>query len=97
MTDTLPSHRYCVVNCLGCHNPIPLYAEAVEDSEGLPANTGEAQERPFFRAWCMNCGREYPYLASARVWLDEPPMDKHQRRLEFPPRRHKLQVRGAHA
>jgi len=97
MTDTQPSHRYCVVNCLGCHNPIPLYAESLEDPTGSAGDAGESQERPFFRAWCMNCGREYPYLASARIWLQEPPVDKHQHRLEFPARRRRLQARGAHA
>jgi len=97
MTDTQPSHRYCVVKCLGCHNPIPLYSEPVGDSASSQPSAGESQERPFFRAWCMNCGREYPYLASARIWLNEPPVDKHDRRLEFSPRRHRLLARGAHA
>jgi len=97
MTDTQPSHRYCVVNCLGCQNPIPLYAEPTEESAGSPTDTGEAQDRPFFRAWCTNCGREYPYLADARIWLQEPPVDKHQRRLEFRPKRQRLHARGAHA
>jgi hypothetical protein len=97
MTDTQPSHRYCVVNCLGCHSPIPLYAEAIENSAASHTEAGESQDRPFFRVWCMNCGREYPYLAASRIWLDEPPVDKHHRKLEFPARRHRLQVRGAHA
>jgi hypothetical protein len=26
MTETKPSLRYWVVNCLGCKNPIPLFA-----------------------------------------------------------------------
>ena len=96
MTEVQPSHRYCVVNCLGCQSPIPLFVEAVEDSAGSAVDAGEATERPYFRAWCHACGREYPYLATARIWTSEPPVDKQQRRLEFPPRR-RLHARGAHA
>jgi hypothetical protein len=97
MSEGQPSHRYCVVNCLGCRNPIPLFAEPLEDSAGSNADAGESPERPYFRAWCHACGREYPYLAGARIWLQEPPVDKHQRQLEFPRRRQRLQANSAHA
>jgi len=97
MADLQPSHRYCVVNCLGCRNPIPLFAEALEDSAGTKADAGESPERPYFRAWCRTCGREYPYLTTARIWLQEPPVDKQQRQLEFPRRRQRLQANSAHA
>jgi hypothetical protein len=97
MTEVQPSHRYCVVNCLGCRNPIPLFAEPLEDSAGSTADAGESLERPYFRAWCHACGREYPYLATARIWLYEPPVDKHQRQLEFPRTRQRDQARRAHA
>lgn len=96
MTDTQRSHRYCVVHCLGCHNPIPLFAEPIEDSGAATGEAGETQDRAFFRAWCNSCGREYPYLADARIWMHEPPLDKQQRQMEFRPRR-KAQARGAHA
>jgi hypothetical protein len=97
MSEGQPSHRYCVVNCLGCRNPIPLFAEPLEDSAGSTAVAGESLERPYFRAWCHACGREYPYLATARIWLHEPPVDKHDRLLEFPRRRQRLQANSAHA
>lgn len=97
MTEVQPSHRYCVVNCLGCRSPIPLFAEAIEDSGGSAADAGESTERPFFRAWCKACGREYPYLTTARIWLHEPPVDKQQRQLEFPRMRQRFQVRRANA
>jgi hypothetical protein len=56
-----------------------------------------APERPFFRAWCMECGREYPYLSEALIATDEPPMDKHHRQLEFSRVRQRFQVKRAHA
>jgi ribosomal protein S27E len=96
MTDTQPTHRYCVVQCLGCRNPIPLFAEPIEDSAAAATGAGESQDRAFFRAWCNACGREYPYLAESRIWMQEPPLDKQQRQMVFPPRR-KVHARGAHA
>jgi hypothetical protein len=97
MTEMQSSHRYCVVHCLGCQSPIPLFAEPIEEDAVATAEASEPQDRPYFRAWCNACGREYPYLAAARIWLQEPPVDKQQRQLEFPRRRPRLHARGAHA
>jgi hypothetical protein len=96
MTDNKSSLRYWVVNCLSCKNPIPLYAEPIGDATSSPSG-GMAPERPFFRAWCMECGREYPYLSEALIATDEPPMDKHHRQLEFSRVRQRFQVKRAHA
>ena len=56
-----------------------------------------APERPFFRAWCVECGREYPYLSEAMIGMDEPPKDKHHRELEFSRFRQRFQVNRARA
>lgn len=96
MTETKPSLRYWVVNCLGCKNPIPLFAEPID-----PASSSDGglvtSERPFFRAWCMECGREFPYLSESMIATDEPPQDKHHRQLEFSRFRQRFHVKGAHA
>ena len=96
MTENKTSLRYWVVNCLGCKNPIPLFAEAI-DPAASSAGGGMTSERPFFRVWCMECGREFPYLSEAMIWTDEPPHDKHHRQLEFSRFRQRFQVKRAHA
>jgi hypothetical protein len=96
MTANKPALRYWVVNCLGCKNPIPLYAEPV-DPATPPAPAVTTPERSFFRAWCVECGREYPYLAEAMIGSDEPPKDKHHRELEFNRVRQRSQAKRAHA
>jgi hypothetical protein len=100
MTDKGHSFRYWVVLCLGCRNPIPLYAEPV-DASAAPRSSGVdvqvTDERPYFRAWCLECGREYPYLAEAMTWTGEPPVDKNNRQLEFTRMRHRAKAKGAHA
>jgi hypothetical protein len=96
MTETKPSLRYWVVNCLGCKNPIPLFAEEIDPATSS-AGGGVTSERPFFRAWCMECGREFPYLSEAMIGTDEPPQDKHHRQLEFNRFRQRFQVKRAHA
>jgi len=96
MTENKTSLRYWVVNCLGCKNPIPLFAEAI-DPAASSVGGGMTSERPFFRAWCMECGREFPYLSEAMKWSDEPPQDKHHRQLEFSRFRQRFQVKRAHA
>ncbi len=96
MTENKSSLRYWVVNCLGCKNPIPLFAEPI--GPGTCSEAGEiASERPYFRAWCVECGREYPYLSEAMIGTDEPPKDKHHRPLEFTRLRLQPRTRGAHA
>jgi hypothetical protein len=96
MTESKSSLRYWVVNCLGCKSPIPLFAEAIDPAAS--SATGEmASDRPFFRAWCVECGREYPYLSEAMIATDEPPKDKHHRQLEFSRFRQRLHVKRAHA
>jgi hypothetical protein len=98
MTEKEHAFRYWAVNCLGCHNPIPLYAEPVDASgAALPSatNGGSAEGRPFFRAWCVECGREYPYLSEAMTWTHEPPLDKHNRQLEFTRLRHRGKAKAA--
>jgi hypothetical protein len=100
MTDKEHTFRYWAVNCLGCHNPIPLYAEPVGTSASTAhstADSGFAEERPFFRAWCVECGREYPYLSEAMTWTHEPPLDKHNRQLEFTRLRHRARAKAASA
>jgi hypothetical protein len=93
MTENKPSLRYWVVNCLSCKNPIPLFAEPID-----PGTSSEiASERPYFRAWCMECGREFPYLSEAMIGTDEPPRDKHHRQLEFARLRLQPRAKGAHA
>ena len=94
MAEQKATIRYWFVNCLGCKNPIPLFAEPADAGtpEGDPAS-----ERAFFRAWCAECGREYPYLSDAMLKADEPPKDKHQHVLEFHRVRHRLHTRSAHA
>jgi hypothetical protein len=96
MTENTSSLRYWIVNCLGCKNPIPLYAEPIDPAACSPV--GElTSERAFFRAWCVECGREYPYLSEAMIATDEPPKDKHHRQLEFNRIRQRLQAKRAHA
>jgi hypothetical protein len=96
MTENKSTLRYWVVNCLGCKNPIPLFAEPIDAGASSPI--GEmASERPYFRAWCIECGREYPYLSEAMIGTDEPPKDKRHRQLEFSRFRQRLQVKRAHA
>lgn len=87
--------RYWVVNCLGCKNPIPLYAEPI-DPETSSAAGQLASERSFFRAWCVECRREYPYLSEAMIGTDDPPKDKHHRELRFNRIRQRLHVKRAH-
>jgi hypothetical protein len=96
MTENKSSFRYWVVNCLGCKNPIPLFAEPI-DPANPSASAEVASERLFFRAWCVECGREYPYLSEAMIGTDEPPKDKHHRQLEFSRFRQRVQVKRAHA
>jgi hypothetical protein len=96
MTENKSSLRYWVVNCLGCKSPIPLFAEPIDTASSYPS--GEmAPERAFFRAWCVECGREYPYLSEAMIGTDEPPKDKHHRQLEFNRFRQRPQAKRAHA
>jgi hypothetical protein len=96
MTEFKSSLRYWFVNCLGCKNPIPLFAEPIDPGASSPA--GEmASERPYFRAWCVECGREYPYLSEAMIGTEEPPKDKHHRQLEFNRIRQRLQAKRANA
>jgi ribosomal protein S27E len=100
MSDKEYSFRYWVVNCLGCRNPIPLYAEPVDASEAPVSSAGDIglrEERPYFRVWCMECGREYPYLSKAMKWTHEPPLDKHNRQVEFTRLRQRVKVKDAHA
>lgn len=96
MEENSGSLRYWVVNCLGCKNPIPLFAEPI--APGNPSVAGEvAPERPYFRAWCVECGREYPYLSEAMIAMDEPPKDKHHRQLQFNRMRQRPLAKRAHA
>ncbi|HUC55624.1 MAG TPA: hypothetical protein VMR90_16355 [Candidatus Cybelea sp.] len=95
MADNKYSLRYWVVNCLGCKSPIPLFAEPMDPA--APSSDGPTLERSFFRAWCVECGREYPYLAEAMIGTDEPPKDKHHRELEFNRVRQRPQAKRAHA
>ena len=96
MSENKSSLRYWVVNCLGCKNPIPLFAEPIDPATS--SSVGElASERSFFRAWCVECGREYPYLSEAMIGTDKPPKDKHHRELEFNRIRQRLQIKRAHA
>jgi hypothetical protein len=97
MVEPQTKNRYCTVTCLGCNNPIPLFMETVGEPGSTPANASETEERPFFRAWCRTCGREYPYLSSSLIWSNEPPVDKQHRQLEFPRLRGQFQVKRAHA
>ena len=97
MVEPQTKNRYCTVTCLGCGNPIPLFMETAGESGGSSAEDAETQERPFFRVWCRNCGREYPYLSSSLLWSNEPPMDKQQRQLEFKRLRAQFLVKRAHA
>ncbi len=96
MIESQKSFRYWVVSCLGCRNLIPLFAEAVDSSSSATIG-GEIGDRPYFRAWCMECGREYPYLSEAMTWTHEPPLDKHHRQLEFTRMRPQPRAKGAHA
>jgi hypothetical protein len=96
MAENKSSLRYWVVNCLGCKNPIPLFAESIDP--GASSSGGEmTTERPYFRAWCVECGREYPYLSEAMIGTDEPPKDKYHRELEFSRFRQRFQVKSANA
>jgi hypothetical protein len=98
MTEKENTFRYWAVNCLGCHNPIPLYAEPVDASVAAAPSAGSSGEgRPFFRAWCVECGREYPYLSEAMTWTHEPPLDKNNRQLEFTRLRHRSRAKTASA
>ena len=100
MSDKEYSFRYWVVACLGCRNPIPLYADPVDVSAAPVLATGDsglATERPYFRAWCTECGREYPYLSEAMTWTQEPPLDKHHRQIEFTRFRQRVHVKRAQA
>ncbi len=96
MAESQQSFRYWVVSCLGCRNLIPLFAEAVDPSSST-AVAGEHPDRPFFRAWCIECGREYPYLSEAMSWTSDPPLDKHHQQLEFTRIRLQRRAKGAHA
>jgi ribosomal protein S27E len=96
MTDNKATVRYWYVNCLGCKNPVPLFAEPIDPADSSVRSEASA-ERQFFRAWCIDCGREYPYLSEAMKSSDEPPKDKQHRQLEFSRFRHRLQVKRAHA
>lgn len=93
MPDTF---RYWFVNCLGCKNPIPLFAEPTAPADSSCA-TETVCERPFFRAWCVECGREYPYLAESMLNSEAPPTNKHHKQIEFSQVRQRLQFRRAHA
>ena len=97
MSENKSVLRYWIVNCLGCKNPIPLYAEPIDDAANSTPSGGMAPERPFFRARCVECGREYPYLSEAMIGMDEPPKDKHHRELEFSRFRQRFQVNRARA
>jgi hypothetical protein len=96
MTENKTSFRYWFVNCLGCKSPIPLFAEPIDPAVSTPAD-GMASERSYFRAWCVDCGREYPYLSEALIAADEPPQDKHHRQIEFTRFRQRFHVKRAHA
>jgi hypothetical protein len=96
MANNKSALRYWVVNCLGCKNPIPLYAEPI-DPETFSSAHEIVSERSFFRAWCVECGREYPYLSEAMIQTDEPPEDKHHRQLEFTRLRLQPRAKRAHA
>jgi hypothetical protein len=93
MDSKQQSIRYWIVNCLGCRNPIPLFAETITDPNPSALKEGFSG-RPYFRAWCQECGREYPYLSEAMISTTEPPLDKWHRQVEFtrmnpPPRVHR--------
>ncbi len=88
--------RYWMVRCLGCRNPIPLFAEAIENAPSL-GSAEVAAERPFFRAWCMECGREYPYLSTSMIATAEPPLDNQHRQIEFTRIRPRTRINRAHA
>jgi len=47
MSENKSSLRYWVVNCLGCKNPIPLFAEPL-DAGTSSAVGAMASERPTF-------------------------------------------------
>jgi hypothetical protein len=96
MTETAYSFRYWIVECLNCRNPIPLFVEPKEDHKDAGA-VPSRQDRPYFRAWCTNCSREYPYLSTAMVCTDEPPLDKERRPIEFTRIRQRVQVQRAGA
>lgn len=96
MTDKQYALRYWVVHCLGCGNPIPLFAEPIENQASL-GNIEIVAERPFFRAWCTECGREYPYLSDSMVATTKPPLDKQNRQIEFTRIRQRVRVNRAHA
>ena len=97
MVEPPTTSRYCTVICLGCRNPIPLFVEKAGEPATPSTDAAEIEERPFFRAWCQNCGREYPYLSTSLIWSNEPPVDKQHRQLEFPRLRGPFQVKRAHA
>lgn len=88
--------RYWMVHCLGCRNPIPLFAEPIENEPSL-GSAEVAVERPFFRAWCTECGREYPYLSASMIATTEPPLDKQHRQIEFTRIRQRVRVNRTHA
>ena len=96
MSGKKSSLRYWMVHCLGCRNPIPLFAEPIADEPSL-GSAEVAVERPFFRAWCMECGREYPYLSTSMIASTEPPLDRQHRQIEFTRIRQRARVNRAHA
>ena len=96
MSGKESSLRYWMVHCLACRNPIPLFAEPIEDEPSL-GSAEVAAARPFFRAWCMECGREYPDLSTSMISSIEPPLDKQQRQIEFTRIRQRARVNLAHA
>jgi len=96
MTENKSSLRYWVVNCLGCKTPIPLFAEPIDRVTPSQAEGMAPSDRPFFRAWCVECGREYPYLSEAMIATDEPPQDKNHRELVFSRFRQRFQIKGTH-
>jgi len=77
------SLRYWVVKLLGMQESIPLFAEAMTLS--FSAGGGMTSERPFFRAWCMECGASFHTYSEAMKWSDELPQDKHHRPTRFIP------------
>jgi hypothetical protein len=97
MTDSKSTLRYWFVNCLGCKNPVPLFAEPIDPANPSSASSEAVSGRQFFRAWCVACGREYPYLSEAMKSSHEPPHDKQHRQIEFSRFRHRLLAKGAHA
>ena len=100
MSEKEHSFRYWVVLCLGCRNPIPLYAEPVDVSAALLSSGVDIQltdERPYFSAWCLECGREYPHLSEAMTWTREPPLDKHNRQIELTRLRQPMRVKSPRA